>query len=64
MKMISRILLELNYLRTHFMVGLFEPKTFPQLHAWVGINRLIDLSYFVNMIECRLKYGVRWKNSY
>ena len=65
MKTISKILKQIHYPLLHFMVSdTLMPKTWGQHYAWVKLYRLFDLSYIVNMIEFRLPYGMKFKNSY
>ncbi len=63
MKRISELLHWLDSQRIKLLLR-FEPKTFGQLSAWVWLNEHTDLSYIENMIEWRLQYGVKWKNSF
>ncbi len=59
---VTDILHKINYVRLKILL-LFEPETFVQLHAWVELNDHTDLSYVENMLEWRIPYGIKWRNS-
>jgi len=59
-KLIS-LLHSLNMIRLRLLLK-FEPKTWWQLHAWVKLYNLTDLSCLENYLALYLKYGIICRN--